>query len=121
MKRHIQVLQIAFTYVGTVVGAGFASGQEILQFFTRYGAVATGTILLSTILFIGVGIKLMLLSREVRAKSYEDMIRYLFGAKAGKWVALFSLLVLLGVSIVMLAGGGLCLKNSLELILKWGL
>nr|WP_313783505.1 hypothetical protein [Paenibacillus larvae] len=95
--------------------------QEILQFFTRYGAVATGTILLSTILFIGVGIKLMLLSREVRAKSYEDMIRYLFGAKAGKWVALFSLLVLLGVSIVMLAGGGLCLKNSLELILKWGL
>lgn len=120
MKRHIQVLQIAFTYVGTVVGAGFASGQEILQFFTRYGAVATGTSLLSTILFIGVGIKLMLLSREVRAKSYEDMIRYLFGAKAGKWVALFSLLVLLGVSIVMLAGGGAVFEEQLGIDSKVG-
>ncbi|HEX3032027.1 MAG TPA: hypothetical protein VHS59_07255 [Bacillota bacterium] len=33
--------QIAATYIGTVVGAGFASGQETLQFFllpSVYGA-----------------------------------------------------------------------------------
>lgn len=29
---------VALTYVGAVVGAGFASGQEIYQFFTRFGA-----------------------------------------------------------------------------------
>ena len=28
-------LQIAFTYIGTVVGAGFASGKEIVEFFVR--------------------------------------------------------------------------------------
>lgn len=32
MKQAFRVLQIAFTYIGTVVGAGFATGQEILQF-----------------------------------------------------------------------------------------
>jgi hypothetical protein len=30
-------MKCAFAYVGTVVGAGFASGQEILRFFTVYG------------------------------------------------------------------------------------
>ena len=33
MKQAFRVLQIAFTYIGTVVGAGFATGQEILQFY----------------------------------------------------------------------------------------
>lgn len=32
MKSHIRTLQIAFTYIGTIVGAGFATGQEILRF-----------------------------------------------------------------------------------------
>ena len=31
-------LKIAFVFVGTVIGAGFASGQEVLQFFVRYGS-----------------------------------------------------------------------------------
>lgn len=34
MKSHVRTLQIAFTYIGTIVGAGFATGQEILKFFT---------------------------------------------------------------------------------------
>jgi uncharacterized membrane protein YkvI len=29
--------QVAFTYIGAVIGAGFASGQEIMRFFTRFG------------------------------------------------------------------------------------
>lgn len=30
-------LQIAGAYIGLIVGAGFASGQEVLQFFTSFG------------------------------------------------------------------------------------
>ncbi|MEK1832032.1 hypothetical protein AAAC51_33515 [Priestia megaterium] len=37
MKRWKLTLQVAATYVGTVVGAGFATGKEIVQFFTQYG------------------------------------------------------------------------------------
>lgn len=31
------VLSIIFVIIGTIIGAGFASGQEIYTFFNRYG------------------------------------------------------------------------------------
>lgn len=31
------ILKVTFVIVGTIIGAGFASGQEILTFFNRYG------------------------------------------------------------------------------------
>ncbi|MBC8080240.1 MAG: hypothetical protein H7X86_07830, partial [Gorillibacterium sp.] len=58
MRKIGQILQVAFTYVGTIVGAGFASGQEILQFFTRYGWMAVPTISVAAFLFIWLGIKI---------------------------------------------------------------
>ncbi|MDQ0059276.1 YkvI family membrane protein [Paenibacillus harenae] len=105
-KRTGKVLQIASTYVGTIVGAGFASGQEILQFFTRFGFYGTFTIAIATILFIWLGAKMMLIASEINAKSYEDLNKALFGDKYGRWISHFMLVVLLGVTAVMLAGAG---------------
>lgn len=34
MKKSIEM---AGAFIGVIVGAGFASGQEILQFFTSFG------------------------------------------------------------------------------------
>lgn len=105
-KRTGKVLQIAATYIGTIVGAGFASGQEILQFFTKYGYWGSITIGLSTVLFIWLGTKMMLISSQIRAKSYEDLNKALFGEKYGRIVSHFMIIVLLGVTAVMLAGAG---------------
>ncbi|MCQ6563096.1 YkvI family membrane protein [Paenibacillus mendelii] len=106
MKRTGKVMQIAFTYMGTIVGAGFATGQEILQFFTRFGYLGALTILLSTAMFIWLGAKMMLIASEVSAKSYEAVNKVLFGDRIGSWVSHFMLIVLLGVTAVMLAGAG---------------
>jgi len=35
---------VAFAFVGVVVGAGFATGQEIFQFFTSHGIYSIGGI-----------------------------------------------------------------------------
>ena len=35
MNKHS--LQIALAYMSVVIGGGFASGNEVLQFFTGYG------------------------------------------------------------------------------------
>lgn len=121
LKKWGGIVQIAFTYVGTVVGAGFATGQEILQFFTRYGALATATIGIATILFVWLGIKLMLLANELSAQSYEDLNALLFGPKLGSWVSLFTLLTLFGVTTVMLAGAGSVFTEQLNLPLQSGL
>ena len=31
--------QVAVVFIGTIVGAGLASGQEIKEFFTSYGVI----------------------------------------------------------------------------------
>lgn len=106
MKKKIQTLQVAFTYMGTVVGAGFATGQEILQFFTRFGHMASLTIVLTTIFICWLGTRIMLISNDIKAASYEDLNRYLFGDRTGRWISLLSMLNLFSVSAVMLAGAG---------------
>ncbi|MFH5185437.1 hypothetical protein ACHHV8_23860 [Paenibacillus sp. TAB 01] len=121
MRKLSHIMQVCFTYVGTVVGAGFATGQEILQFFTRYGWMATLTIGLASLLFVWLGIKLMLLAREVQAESYEDLNKVLFGDRIGKWISLFTLVTLFGVTTVMLAGAGSVFEEQFHLPYQLGL
>ncbi len=72
-------LKIAMAYTGTVIGAGFASGQEILQFFTRFGYPSFLAILLSTVLFILVGLKLLSAGSHLQVKSFRGITGHVFG------------------------------------------
>lgn len=121
MRNLIQVLQIACTYIGTIVGAGFATGQEILQFFTRFGGVATLMIGLTTMLFIWLGTKIMLLAHDIGARSYEDLNTHLFGEKIGKTISYAMLFLLFGITSVMLAGGGSIFQEHFNLPYQFGL
>jgi uncharacterized membrane protein YkvI len=116
-----RALLIGFTYIGTVVGAGFATGQEILQFFTLYGQWAVLSILLSSFLFLWLGTKIMLISRELRAKSYEDLNAHLFGETAGRWISMFIFILLLTITAVMLAGAGAVFQEHFNLSYQSGL
>ena len=56
MKRSNEsAFQLAFVYVGTVVGAGFATGKEIVEFFVRFGWIGLLGILISGVIFTGLG------------------------------------------------------------------
>ncbi|MGG0822137.1 hypothetical protein ABE099_04605 [Paenibacillus turicensis] len=121
MKNAQKVVQIAFTYIGTVVGAGFATGREVLQFFTQYGKWGTFTILLASILFIWLGTKMMLLAQKIKAVSYEDLNRQLFGVHIGRILSFFTLIILIGVNSVMLAGAGSVFSEHLGLYYQTGL
>lgn len=122
MKMSIgKSLQIASTYMGTIVGAGFATGQEILQFFTRFGYWGTATIAIATVLFVWLGAKMMLISSEISAKSYEDLNKALFGEKYGKLISHFMLVILMGVTAVMLAGAGTIFNEHWNISYQAGL
>jgi len=41
-KNTMSTFKIAATYIGTIVGAGFATGQETLQFFAPFGITGIG-------------------------------------------------------------------------------
>ncbi|WP_232275086.1 YkvI family membrane protein [Paenibacillus sp. 481] len=121
MKQTIRVLQIAFTYIGTVVGAGFATGQEILQFFTQYGWWASFTIIVATVIFVWFGTKLMLLAHHIKAHSYEDVNHALFGKRIGSTVSLFTMVVIICVNSVMLAGAGAVFVEHFNMHYQTGL
>lgn len=46
-----RVLQIGGAVVGTLVGSGFASGQEVMQYFTAYGIPGVWGAVLTMVLF----------------------------------------------------------------------
>ena len=104
MKKWTGAFQIAAVYVGTVIGAGFATGREIVEFFTRFGFFGFLGILLSGYLFIFLGAKIMIKSIEIQATSFEEFNEYLFGRKLSKAMNLFTMIMLIGVCAVMISG-----------------
>lgn len=121
MRRFTQAVQIGLTYIGTIVGAGFATGQEILQFFTIFGARAIFGLVVASFLFIWLGTKMMELSFKIKARSYEDLNTHLFGHKAGKWISNLMLVILISITAVMLAGSGSVFVEHFHLSYQLGL
>ncbi|MGG4498949.1 YkvI family membrane protein [Brevibacillus reuszeri] len=115
MKLWGKSIQVAATYVGTVVGAGFASGQEILAFFTSYGHSGTIGILIATVLFVWLGYKMMWLAHTMRTPSYESFNQKLFGPLVGTTMNILVFLTLFGVTTVMLAGAGSVLEEQFQI------
>ncbi len=120
LSRWSGVFQIAAVYVGTVVGAGFATGKEIVEFFTQYGFYGFFGILIAGYLFIFTGTKLMLVATRINATSYEEFNEYLFGKKAAFIINLFFMLMLLGVSAVMISGAGAVFEEQLGMSKRFG-
>jgi uncharacterized membrane protein YkvI len=113
--------KIAATYIGTIVGAGFATGKEIVEFFTINGLYGAIGILLSGALFIWLGTKMMLLSVDIQAFSVQEFNHYLFGEKIGTAINGIIIVVLIGVTSVMLSGAGAVFEEQLHLHRQLGI
>src|SRR5690606_19757774 len=112
--RHA-VLRIAGTYVGTVVGAGFASGQEILRFFTAYAGWAWAGLAVAGLLLALFAAAVMRVGAATGADSHREVMR----AVGGPWLGAFSdwaiTLFLFAGAGVMMAGSGAIFRE------QWGL
>ena len=105
------VLQIAAVYIGTIVGAGFATGREIVEFFSKYGFIGFLGMMIAGILFVFLGTKVMLLAVSLKAKSYQEVNLHLFGQKWGYFINGLFFFMLFGVTAVMLSGAGAVFKG----------
>ena len=107
-------IQLAAIFVGSVVGAGFATGREIVEFFSRYGASGMVGILIAGIGFIYFGVKIMLLAIRLEARNFSQLNRQIFGPVFSPIVDLIMFIMLLGVSVVMLSGSGSVFQEQLH-------
>lgn len=102
----ISTWKVAATYIGTIVGAGFATGQEVLQFFARFGINGLYGLVLTTLLFIIFGYIIMVLGRELNASSHLEIIKYSGGKFIGTIIDIIITFFLFGGLTAMIAGTG---------------
>lgn len=113
-------LAIALAYVGTVVGAGFASGQEVLQFFGLLGRWGMAGIVLAAAGFAFFGYVIMDLGRLERATSHLPVIRSAVGKVLTPFVDFVVTFFLFGATCAMFAGAGSVLQQEFGLPWVWG-
>jgi uncharacterized membrane protein YkvI len=109
----VQVFRVAATYVGTVVGAGFASGQETLRFFASYGRIGLLGIAVATVLFCVYGVWIMELGRRLKARSHREVLHYACGPTVGKVMDGVITIFLGATLMIMIAGGGAIVHEQL--------
>lgn len=111
----VQALKFAGAYVAFVIGSGYASGQEIMQFFTAYGIWSMGGLLIALLAFSWLGKVLMNYGyrhRELGPDAMADTaFRYYCGKYFGTFLAWFIPIFLLLVCIVMTSGAGATLAQ----------
>ena len=114
-KEGISTLKVAATYIGTIVGAGFATGQEVLQFFARFGMNGIYGLILTTLLFMVFGYIIMILGKELRAESHLEVIRYSAGKIIGILIDMIIIFFLFGALTAMIAGSGALFEEQFGL------
>lgn len=96
----------AFTFIGAVIGAGFASGQEIRSYFVDYGGYGLVGIVIMTILFVILGERLMLMGYTSKSDSYETVLGYAFRCKFKRVVDYIFCFFLIATASTMFSGCG---------------
>ncbi|CAM4073644.1 beta-carotene 15,15'-monooxygenase [Psychrobacter arenosus] len=111
----IKALSYAGVYVGAVIGAGYASGQEVLQFFAGYGFIGLLGAVITMIMLAWYGTVFMELGHQLKTNSHRDVLNYLCGKKVGFFADFILLFFMFGVISIMFSGGGAAIHQY------WGL
>lgn len=106
-----QVFLIAMAYMSVVIGGGFASGREVIEFFTGYGVWGIGGTLIAAFLFAFVGMQIAQISSTMQAKSHDQVLTRLFGTTGGALIDVILNFFLYGVGMIMLAAAGATLNQ----------
>ena len=67
-------LQIATAFAGSFLGAGFVSGQELLQFFAQFGSWGFAGMAVAVALFFAMGSLVMLVARRTNCIEFDKII-----------------------------------------------
>ncbi|SDI49679.1 YkvI family membrane protein [Natribacillus halophilus] len=101
-------LKWMFLLTGTMIGAGYASGREIWQFFGEDSVVA---IILFSILFTISSAIILKLSIQQGAENYVSVLETLLGKRVSKFYDAMIIIYLFTTTGIMISGGGATLET----------
>lgn len=110
-----KVLKMGSAFIGIIVGAGFASGKEVLQYFTSFGLLGIIGAIISTALFAYLGMVLTRIGSRMRTTSHKEVVYKISGRYLGIIVDYIIIFTLFGVGVVMIAGAGANLNQQFGL------
>ncbi|MBZ8177528.1 hypothetical protein GP475_01380 [Corynebacterium poyangense] len=111
-----RTIAIALAFIGVVVGAGFASGQEMLQFFISFGKWGIAGAILSSLLMLIPAAAVLQLGSYFQARDHTTVFARICRPKALGWVLdLATLATLFCLGFIMFAGAGANLNQQFGL------
>lgn len=115
-----RIIQFGGALVGTLVGSGFASGQEVMQFFTVYGSAGIWGALLTTVMFAYMGAALMYYGYKFATSAHFSAFRHYLGKHLGMFMDIFAVMFCFLVCIIMVSGAGAMMNQYFGLPTEWG-
>ena len=107
-----RTISIALSFVGLIVGAGFASGQEIQQYFVSYGTWGILGAVIATVIMAAAGYTVLHLGSYFMADEHNEVL----SGSLPRWVSRFLdygiIITLFCIGFVMFAGAGENLKQQ---------
>ena len=113
-------IKIALVIIGALIGAGFASGQEIYLFFFSYGKKGILGIIVSSILLGIIIYKTIVIIKEKQIKTYKEFLKNIIPQKNRKEKILEIINTIINIFIlitfyIMIAGFGGYLAETIEI------
>lgn len=97
------IFTAACAYAATLIGAGFASGQEIISFFVKYGKMSIFAVVLAAVLMGAFAAAVMGECAELKIKSYGGYLNRFMNKKMRYILEVMTLFFALAVFCVMAA------------------
>lgn len=99
-------LKIAAIYASVFLGAGLASGNELLQYFVRFGNRGLWGIVVAGLLFAFTGWAVLRICKREGIENYHQLMGFLFGKKLGAFMEGGVVFFLFCLFVAMVAGAG---------------
>ena len=113
------ILKIVFVIIGTLIGAGFASGQEIYIFFFSHGIKGLYGILISYTIIGLIIYKTLTIIYKYNIKTYKDLLKKIFVIKdKNKFIEIVNIIINIFILItffIMIAGFGAYFEQEYKL------
>ncbi|WP_157108918.1 YkvI family membrane protein [Corynebacterium aquilae] len=110
-----RALTIAMAFVGLSIGAGFASGQELLQFFVAFGVPGLIGAVVTALLMCLVGIVILQLGSYFQATEHSAVLAEYTHPVFAKIFDAAVMLTVFSIAMVMFAGAGANLNQQFDL------
>ena len=110
-----KTLQVALAFIGLMVGAGFATGQEVIQYFVSFGLWGLAGAVMAGILMITAGAVIINIGSYFLADEHLGVFRSVSAPVVSRFLDISVSLTLLAMGIVMLAGAGSTLEQQFGL------